>query len=541
MSEFNESLGFLTLKKTVHERVWLIVKDKFTETEKTLKILAEEYPEEYQKFYYMTNGAIIDETLRLILMVNFTYNFTFGKFHSMRLVYGLPPDTVEEIEGKWHIKYDNLTDWLIRTYLPISFKKQIWIWNGERWKEDTGEIENAISYILKSYGLSNKHKIKDTVNEITMRIHWFCFIDEFPFNKLGREYLPLMNGVLYHGDDKVLLPNGPAFGHTYRIPVKYDPNADCLKIKKFISEVVAEENQALLYEIPALAIMLNEWAQVAFMLVGQGQNGKSTYLKILERFLGEENISNISLQELCGDRFKAAELLGKLANIYADLPKNPIKYTGKFKILTGGDRITVEKKFKDPFSFVNKALLIFSANELPQVSDQTYAFWRRWIIIEFPNQFPKNDELIDELTTEEELSGFLNEVLLAKTRIEIKGVTKTKTTERIMEEWMKRANSVYAFIQDRIERDIHSYETKDAVYAAYLEYCEENDLNAVPKNKFSPEFERLARARPTHKTIGGKRVRAWQGVKLKWDTPKEEGTLNDFDDNDNLTELLDEW
>ena len=471
----------------------------------------------------LLNDPTIPQDVIEIIYWNCVYEASYGTFHSG---FTLPkyPEIVEWDKGKAKIHYDALTDYIIKLFIPLTYKKQIWVWNGEKWKENEGEIERTITYFLKKEGISDERKIRDTINEILARISWLTIVHEFPFNNLGTEFIPLKNGVLWRGHNYELLPNGPAFGYTFKLPVKYDPKAECPKIDKFISEVVDEENIPILYEIPALALMQNPWHQTAYMLVGSGSNGKSTYLKLIETFLGKENVSNISLQELCEDRFKAAELVGKLANIYADLPKNPIRYTGKFKMLTGGDRILVEKKYKDPFPIENKAVFVFSANELPQVNDQTYAFWRRWIIVEFPNTFEKNEGLIEELTTEEELSGFLNKVLLAMTRIEVKGVTRTKAVERIMEEWMKKANSVYAFVQDCIERDIHSYELKDTVYQYYLEYCEMNELNPLPKNKFSAEFQRLAKARSARKKIGGQRMYIWEGIRLKTSYFEEEET-----------------
>ncbi len=216
--------------------------------------------------------------------------------------------------------------------------------------------------------------------------------------------------------------------------------------------------------------------------------------------------------------------MGKLANIYADLPKYAIFDTGKFKVLTGGDRVTVERKYKDPFEARITARMIFSANELPEVNDRTYAFWRRWIVVEFPNQFPPNPDLIEELTIEEELSGFFNKVLEALTRIEIKGPTKNETVEKIMEEWMSRSNSVYAFVKERIEKDPKSYEVKDDVYAAYVEYCEENELPALAKNKFSQELMRLVPSvRVERMTIAGRRVRVWAGIRLKRKPEEDDG------------------
>jgi putative DNA primase/helicase len=85
-------------------------------------------------------------------------------------------------------------------------------------------------------------------------------------------------------------------------------------------------------------------------------------------------------------------------------------------MLVSGDYIGAHKKFQNPFEFQNYAKLIFSANEIPQSEDKTYAYYRRWIIFFFENVFEgeNNDtNLIDKLTTDEEISGLLNLAFIA--------------------------------------------------------------------------------------------------------------------------------
>jgi len=498
------------------------------ELEKSDDASAEKTLEAYNK---ILNDSVLPQHIIDIYYWSWVYNFAKNK----RLF--SPPKVVEEDRGSKVINYNKLTMYIIKFFCVVTFKRITYIYFNNRFRENEGVIEKTIENVLLQQGVADKKKIRDTVNEVMARIIWRTSVYEYPFNKFGKEFIPLKNGVLWRGNEYRLLPHSPVFGYTYCLPVLYNPDATCPKIEKFLSEVVEKENIQILYEIPASCLLQSPDYHFAYMLVGSGSNGKSTYLNLIEKFLGSENISNVSLQELCEDRFKAAQLVGKLANIHTDLPKQPIKYTGRFKVLTGGDRITVERKYKDPFEFTNTARLIFAANELPEVTDTTYAFWRRWIIVEFPNKFPPNPDLIKELTTEEELSGFLNKVLEALTRLEIKGEpTRTETVEKAMEMWMRRANSVYAFVQDCIERDPQGFETKDDVYNAYVEFCEENNLKPLSKNIFSQELQKYIRLTTGRKKIGGERVYVWYEIKLKC-REKSESRSNVIEDW-NLEDIL---
>lgn len=240
-----------------------------------------------------------------------------------------------------------------------------------------------------------------------------------------------------------------------------------------------------LYEIIGYTLYPKYDLHKAIMLVGSGRNGKSTFLGLLKRILGSENVVSKSLQELTDERnrFSIVALYGKLANIYADLPRQPIKYTGKFKILTGEDTITADRKFRDPITFVNYAKLIFSANELPEVNDMTLAFWRRWIVIEFPNQFTPIPNFLNKV-----ISSFKDEIpkLIALSVLAIKGVlARGKFTYEgqeldYKEKWLTQSDPVYAFLKDITESgkyafDKNGYVGKDEFYQEFVEWFKDHE------------------------------------------------------------------
>lgn len=110
----------------------------------------------------------------------------------------------------------------------------------------------------------------------------------------------------------------------------------------------------------------------SFILVGDKANGKSTYLDMLKTLLGDSNTSALDLAEL-GERFKTAELFGKLANIGDDIGDEFIANPAIFKKLVSGDRVNAERKGQDPFDFSSYAKLLFSANSMPRIRDKTGA------------------------------------------------------------------------------------------------------------------------------------------------------------------------
>jgi len=406
-------------------------------------------------------------------------------------------------------------------------KKGVYRENGEKVVKKLCELiwtRGIVLQYMKPIKLKKltTHFVNEVINAIKRR----TYVSNSEFDK-DPFIINVKNGLL-DIRTKELKPHTPKYLSRVQINAKYDPSAKCDKIDKFISEVVPEKYRRLLYQIPAYCLFTDYKYEKAFMLVGSGENGKSTYLNLITAFLGEDNVSHVSLQSLAHNRFARSRLIGKLANIFADIPSTGLYSTGEFKTLTGGDRMEGEKKFKDSIPFRNRAKLIFSANELPPVNDRTWAFWRRWILIEFPYKFdgkerPKDPHILDKLTTEEELSGFLNKVIEEYVHLLRHGFDVEQTD--LGEIWMRRSNSVYAFVKDRLEKDINSFIPKEDLYKEYVEYCEENDLVPVAKNKFGTLLPKEVPVISRRIIYEGKRVTVWSGIKLK---PKEEFQYNDL-------------
>ena len=502
-----------------------------------ISLIEESDDEELKKEYAILHDDDVPEFIKKLFLVSKGWRLAVNTM-------GIPPDIVDD-KGK--VNYDILTDYVRKKLSVVTFSKILYIFDGKSYKDNIGEVEREIMKVLRRFGVTEKKKIQSITTEVIYRLSNLDFFREYPFNNL-KGFISLKNGVLWVGNSKrILLPNSPVYGFTYNIPVEYNPEAKCHKIMKFLREITSNEDDAtVLREIPALCLMEEQYPY-SYMLVGSGANGKTTYLNLLMRFLGKENVSNLALQDL-NSRFRLYRLVGKLANICGDIPETAISDTGTgiFKMLTGGDPVTVEKKFKEPFEYYNRAVMVFSANKLPEVKDMTDAFWRRWMLIKFPYKFKDNPNLLDELSTPEELSGFLNEIINSINKIREKGITISQSTKELKEEWLKRANSVYAFARDMLIRDKDNMIPNDEMYAAYRQYCDDNDFTTYTKKHFSQELERLVPfVRRDRKRVKGRLTRVWIGARIRYEgeEKKEEAgepTLEDYERERDRCDTLDD-
>ena len=218
-------------------------------------------------------------------------------------------------------------------------------------------------------------------------------VPELP-ERPSTELINVENGFL-NVRTRQLFPHSPDLLSTIRIPVTFDPQAGCPEIERFIGEVFPEDAIPLAWEILGDLLTPDRSVQKAICLLGEGGNGKSVFLDLATRFVGTENVCHLSLQRLEADRFSAARLYGKLANICTDLPSERLTSSAMFKAITGCDRITAEVKYRDSFEFTPFARLLFSANRLPASNDASQAFFDRWLIVPFESRFRRTGREIE--------------------------------------------------------------------------------------------------------------------------------------------------
>ena len=283
----------------------------------------------------------------------------------------------------------------------------------------------------------------------------------------------------------------------------------------------------LLYEIIGYTLFPKYVLNKAIMLVGEGSNGKTTYLRLLTKILGNDNVVSVKLQDIVdtNKRFTLISLWRKLANVYDDLPKNALMNTGEFKVITGEGQITVDRKFREPITFTNYAKLIFATNELPKVYDMTSAFWRRWIVIQFPNKFPPNPTFFEDTFTKEEIENTIILSILAFYNVYKRRMFSfEESPEDYKEIWLRNANSVYAFLSDLMrigvdnviaEKDPNAKVETNQLYSLYVKYCEEQERESLAKAEFTKELERLGYPLVI---VMGKRY--YKGLKLKPQEPQ---------------------
>jgi len=329
----------------------------------------------------------------------------------------------------------------------------------------------------------------------------------------GTSLLNVANGLLDWRSGQ-LHPHDPEVVSTVQSPVSWDPSATCPVFDRFLAEVVPADAVDLIGEVAAYVLYPGNPLRRAVLLLGPGRNGKSVLLGVLRALVGACNVSAVPLQALAENRFAAAELFGKLANISGDLDARAIRNTDLFKMATGNDAILAERKYGAAFSFVPFTTFVFAANEAPISSDQTDAWFDRWLVVPFDNRIP--DESVDphllaRLTTPRELSGLLAKAVPALRRLLARGrFVLPASVEMAGERYRDKLDTVRGFVTEHCTVHTDAWVARPQLYRSYRTWAADSGRLPVSVEKFN---EHLRRAYPVTETVR-RGSRGWSGIGL---------------------------
>lgn len=326
--------------------------------------------------------------------------------------------------------------------------------------------------------------------------------------------LNLQNG-LFNIKTQEFKEHTPNYLSRIKLNIDYDPLAQCPLTEKFLKEALPDdETRYTALESAAYCLLRDARFEKAFMFIGDGANGKSTFLNLVDFMLGE-NTSNISIHELANNRFSRAELDGKLANIYSDIESDELKNLGVIKMIISGDPITVDRKNQPLFKMMPFAKLLFSANRFPRVNDDTLAFFRRFIIIEWLESFADNPDTKLCSKLQEEASGFFNKLVKIAYDLETRGSFKfTPDLDELRKKWEEYSDPITKFTNEELVFGSEYSIPREQLYVEYSRYCAENKIAKLSKSKFGRYIQELTGVSVQRLGERGEQVWTYGGITM---------------------------
>lgn len=282
------------------------------------------------------------------------------------------------------------------------------------------------------------------------------------------------------------------------LPVIYDPEAECPTIEWWLMDILDDDSSVnTIYDGLVAGLDRRPWKGTIFVLVGEGDNAKSAFKKLVEAFFGLRNIHPMDIDDLTGGpgaRFALANLLDKRIAYVAEAEaerengrKKPLS-SKSLKKLQGDDLIKGEiKGVQIPAVFRSFCIVIVDTNDPPKFTDLSAGFRLRLRPIRFPFRFVDRKEMVegcpanwklkdanimDRVITPTELSGLFN--LLLK---RAPGLMKTREVSQAEGAWdvyQGQVNPLHEFCEKfitRVEPDGSIATSSSMLFEKYVEYC----------------------------------------------------------------------
>ena len=350
---------------------------------------------------------------------------------------------------------------------PFFYDKAglFWAWDEHNncWEMiDEVDILNLIEDKLTLFGATIKSSVKTNYLEAFKRVGRMEMPKDAPVTWIQ------FKDIIYDISNGEKIKASPEYFLTNPIPWKCDFNGECKKLNECFESWVGKENVSLLKEIIAFCMIPKYFLNRIFCFLGSGRNGKSTFMDVVINTLGQNNCTSTDLDDLMNNRFESAKMYKKSACMMGETNFNTMSRTSKLKKLCGGDNVSFEFKNKTPFDGKNYAKLLISTNGLPQTTDKTEGFYRRWVLIDFPNKFSEKKDILATIP-DEEYEALCGECI--------------KIAEKL---WVNREFTNEGTVEERAKR----YEAYSNPLQKFLEtHCEENPDRYVFKHEFRSIFE----------------------------------------------------
>lgn len=304
------------------------------------------------------------------------------------------------------------------------------------------------------------------------------------------------------------------------LPYDYDPEADCPFWLQTLEEVFPQHAEGdrrteVLQEFMGYTLMQHDTTFEKFLILhGQGANGKSTILRVWEALLGTDNVSHVALDAI-GSQFGMFDMLGKLANIAADMNRMDRVQEGVLKSLTSGERMQFDRKHREPVTASPTARLVFATNNLPPITDRSEGVWRRMIAMPLNQKFDEASR--DRRRAErllEELPGIFNWAMEGARRLYAQErFSECVVCGSCLEEYMLNSDPFRQFVEEQLEFAPDAEIAKDEAYVCYRDYCGRNGYYAKSKSEFGKQMCLLDGV-TAGRSGTGSRGGTYRGVKL---------------------------
>jgi P4 family phage/plasmid primase-like protien len=272
-----------------------------------------------------------------------------------------------------------------------------------------------------------------------------------------------------------------------------------------------------------------------YIFTGQGSNGKSKLLDLIQKAIGEYYcILPIALltQKRAASNAAQSELertKGRRFAVMQEPSENERLNIGLMKELSGQDRILVRTLFKEPYEFKPQFKMILTCNELPEVPSDDGGTWRRIKVCNFSSRFCENPvvnknefhmdlELTDKFDKWKEV--FISMMIERHKHINPSSIIEPSEVRIATESYKQNNDIIGQFINEKIIIDEEIREPRVTITKLYNDFriwCSSNVIKGKKcpdRNQLKAYFEKLLGVPYDNK--------GWRGISYKLEDNEDE-------------------
>lgn len=307
--------------------------------------------------------------------------------------------------------------------------------------------------------------------------------------------------------------------------VGYDTEAKCPQWKSWLAwasagraDWVEHLQRAMGY---ALTGVTSE--QVYWILYGEGANGKSTFLNVMEAIMGDYAWHG-EVDLLCpkpgASTNGIADLEGKRMVTVVETREGQRIDERQIKMLTGGDTITARRLYCENRSFAPTHKFFFAMNHLPVVSDTSHAFWRRTLLVPWDATVAEGDKIdaLDKMFVREEGPGILRWAVEGCLKWQQDGLQVPSYVRTQTQKYRKHEDVLGAFVDECLTQAENAWVSTADLGERYKRWCaDELVKKPLGSTKLLGEIEHRLGVERGRFLVNGTRVAGYAGLGLKED------------------------
>lgn len=342
-----------------------------------------------------------------------------------------------------------------------------------------------------------------TVTQLYIMLRRHVAREKMPeFNK--QKLWSFQNGVLELDTGELREPK-PDDYLSWQVGYNYDENATCPVFDEFMNSITCNEPSRIDFLLDMLGYILYEDNRLekAFFLIGEGSNGKSTLLNVIEGLVSNalDGVKTFStVQPINFEKpVEVINLNGSIVNLVFELKSQLKGISPYFNSIVSGETISGNYKFCDTVDFKPRCKLICNSNRMLRVNDDTLGFQRRLMFCKFANSFLNNPDTKMKEKLKAELPGIFNkaykayrELLEREKTLGSNAIRPCIDQQEFIAEFKQEANPVAAFWAENKEKYLSGGEMlKSTIFDNFKQFCDRNSKFAGSENIFYRSLKRV--------------------------------------------------